>query len=204
MLEIICNSSLYLRGWRPKRGIQDIYDYILNNEDVIKVEMRIAGIIRESVVDGPGMRFVIFAQGCRHGCRGCHNPGTWDPSGGTLIKTEDLLEQVKATKLIKGVTFSGGEPFLQAAPLAWLGQEIRLLGMDIITYTGYTWEELLALSLEDQAVMDLLLVSDYIVDGPFILEEKDLDLPFRGSRNQRFIDVANSLKEGRVTEVDFL
>jgi len=168
------------------------------------VDLRIAGTVRESVVDGPGLRFVIFTQGCRHGCRGCHNPGTWDTSGGTLVKTEELLERVKGTRLIKGVTFSGGEPFLQAAPLAWLGQEVRALGLDVITYTGYIWEELLLLSQEDRAVKDLIMVSDYIVDGPFILAEKDLDLPFRGSRNQRFIDVANSLKKGKVIELDFL
>jgi len=166
------------------------------------MELRIAGTVRESVVDGPGLRFVIFAQGCKHGCPGCHNPDTWDLSGGTLVKTKDLLEQIKAVKLIKGVTFSGGEPFLQALPLAWIGREVKMLGLDVITYTGYTWENLLALAEVDQAVKELLLVSDYIVDGPFILAERDLDLPFRGSRNQRMIDVVNSLREGKIIEIN--
>lgn len=155
------------------------------------------------MVDGPGLRFVIFAQGCRHCCKGCHNPDTWNPESGTPVTTEDLLEQVKATKLIKGVTFSGGEPFLQATPLAWLGREVKKLGLDVITFTGYTWNRLLALAREDRAVMELILVSDYIVDGPFILAERDLELPFRGSRNQRIIDVAKTLEEGKVIEAGF-
>jgi len=167
------------------------------------MELRVAGTVRESVVDGPGLRFVIFAQGCEHGCPGCHNPDTWDLSGGTLIETKELLEQIKATKLIKGVTFSGGEPFLQALPLAWLGREVKMLGLDVITFTGYTWERLLELAKVDRAVEELLLVSDYIVDGPFIIGERDLDLPFRGSRNQRIIDVKGSLKQKKVIELTF-
>ncbi len=167
------------------------------------MEMRIAGTVRESVVDGPGLRFVVFAQGCRHGCDGCHNPDSWDPAGGTLVKTQDLLEQIKNTKLIKGVTFSGGEPFLQAAQMAWLGREVKKLGLDVITFTGYTWEALLSLAGEDQSVHELLLASDYIVDGPFILEERDLEIPFRGSRNQRVIDVVKSRLEGVVIDAGF-
>jgi len=167
------------------------------------LKIRIAGTIRESVVDGPGLRFVVFAQGCRHCCKGCHNPDTWDLSGGTPVTTEDLLEDIKATQLIKGVTFSGGEPFLQAAPLAWLGREVKKLGLDVITFTGYTWERLLALAQEDRAVQDLILTSDYIVDGPFILAERDLTLPFRGSRNQRIIDVMESTRTGEVVEAGF-
>lgn len=167
------------------------------------MELRIAGTVRESVVDGPGLRFVIFAQGCRHGCKGCHNPDTWDPSGGTVVTVEDLFKQIQGTRLIKGVTFSGGEPFLQAAPLAWLGREVKELGLDVITFTGYTWERLLALSEKDRAVNELLLASDYIVDGPFILEERDLGLPFRGSRNQRIIDVARSMETRKPIEAGF-
>lgn len=164
------------------------------------MELRIAGIVKESVVDGPGLRFVVFAQGCRHGCKGCHNPDTWDPSGGTPVTVEELLKQIKAARLIKGVTFSGGEPFLQAALLARLGQEVKKLGLDLIIYTGYTWEELLALAEEDRGIKDLIMVSDYIVDGPFIMAQRDLELPFRGSRNQRIIDVSESLIQGKVVQ----
>lgn len=167
------------------------------------MEIRIAGTTRESVVDGPGLRFVIFAQGCLHRCQGCHNPDTWDPLSGVPVNVEDLLEQVRKEKLIKGVTFSGGEPFLQARPLAWLGRQIKALGLDIITYTGYTWEKLQDIMREDQGIKELLLVSDYVVDGPFIMEEKDFELPFRGSRNQRIIDVKNSIAEGKVIEAGF-
>jgi anaerobic ribonucleoside-triphosphate reductase activating protein len=167
------------------------------------MEIRIAGTVRESVVDGPGLRFVIFTQGCCHRCKGCHNPDTWDLLGGETVKAEDLLKQVKAEKLIKGVTFSGGEPFLQAAPLAWLGHEIKKQGLDLITFTGYTWQELQELCSEDRAANDLMQLSDYIIDGPFMLEEKDFDLPFRGSRNQRIIDVKKSIAAGKVMEAGF-
>lgn len=167
------------------------------------MEIRIAGTARESVVDGPGLRFVVFAQGCRHCCTGCHNPDTWDPLGGVPVNVEDLLQQIKNEKLIKGVTFSGGEPFLQAGPLARLGRQVKALGLDIITYTGYTWEKLQSLLPEDQDVKELLLVSDYIVDGPFIMAERDFELPFRGSRNQRIIDVKNSIADGKVVESGF-
>lgn len=168
------------------------------------MELRIAGTVGESVVDGPGLRFVIFAQGCGHRCKGCHNPDTWDPSGGTIIEAEDLLDQIKAAKLIKGVTFSGGEPFLQAEPLAWLGREVKKLGLDVITFTGYTWEKLLELSREDPAVRGLLQTSDFIVDGPFVLEKRDLELPFRGSSNQRVIDVAKTIKSGEIIKAGFV
>lgn len=167
------------------------------------MEIRIAGTVRESVVDGPGLRFVIFAQGCPHRCTSCHNPDTWDPLGGIPVEIADLLEQIKNEKLIKGVTFSGGEPFLQAGPLARLGRQVKAWGLDLITYTGYTWEKLLTLQLEDQGIKELLLVSDYVVDGPFITEERDFELPFRGSRNQRIIDVKSTMSRGEVVEAGF-
>ncbi|RJQ27619.1 MAG: anaerobic ribonucleoside-triphosphate reductase activating protein [Peptococcaceae bacterium] len=156
--------------------------------------LRIAGVIEESVVDGPGLRFVVFVQGCYHHCPGCQNEDTWDPAGGYAVAAAELLNQIKSVRLIKGVTFSGGEPFLQPAPLAWLGRRVKKLGLDVVTFTGYTWEELLSLAPENRAVKELLEVSDYLVDGPFILSERDLSLPFRGSRNQRIID----LRKGRV------
>jgi len=164
------------------------------------MRLRVFGTVRESVVDGPGLRSVIFAQGCKRACPDCHNPDTWDLSGGELVDTDELLEQILATKLLKGVTFSGGEPFLQALPLARLGQELKKAGLDLITYTGYTWEELLELAKKDPSVEELLYVSDYIVDGPFRKRERTWDLPFRGSGNQRFIDVSASLTAGRVVQ----
>lgn len=167
------------------------------------MNLRIAGIIPESVVDGPGIRFVIFTQGCPHHCPGCHNKHTWDPDGGYDISISELLEKINAAGLIKGVTFSGGEPFMQAATLVELGRELRKLDKDIVTFTGYTWEELMVLAGKDTAVKELIKASNYIIDGRFVESERDLSLPFRGSRNQRIIDVQKSLQENRVVEVDF-
>lgn len=164
------------------------------------MELRIAGIVKESVVDGPGLRFVVFVQGCYHCCPGCQNEDTWDPAGGYVVAVTELLDQIKNTRLIRGVTFSGGEPFLQPAPLACLGRQVKKLGLDVVTFTGYTWEELLSLAQENHAVKELLEVSDYLVDGPFILSERDLSLPFRGSRNQRIID----LRRGQVVEASWI
>ncbi len=160
--------------------------------------LRVAGIIKESVVDGPGLRLVVFAQGCPHRCPGCHNPHTWDPAGGTPVEVEEVLAMVKKNPLLKGITLSGGEPFAQAGALAHLARQVRALGRDVITYTGYTWERLLELAQRDGAVKELLELSDYIVDGPYIKEKRDPALPFRGSSNQRIIDVPASLTCGRV------
>ena len=164
------------------------------------MKLRISGVIRESVVDGPGLRSVVFTQGCFWACPGCHNPDTWDPDGGELMEVDELLEQILSTKLLKGVTFSGGEPFLQALPLACLGQELKNAGLDLITYTGYTWEELLEQAEADESIRKLLYISDYIVDGCFLEQERTWDLPFRGSANQRFIDIAASLAAGQVVQ----
>jgi len=163
------------------------------------MKLRIAGLTKESVVDGPGIRFVVFVQGCPHHCLGCHNPETWDFAGGKEL-TVELFAQIKDTRLLQGVTFSGGEPFAQAAALACLGKKVKELGMDIVTYTGYTFEELLDMAEKDQGVRDLLEVSDLLVDGPYIAEERDLNLAFRGSRNQRILSVAASLKAKRAIE----
>ncbi|MEW6192999.1 MAG: anaerobic ribonucleoside-triphosphate reductase activating protein [Bacillota bacterium] len=157
------------------------------NYSITAVNLRIAGIVRESVVDGPGLRYVIFAQGCPHRCVGCHNPETWDPAGGYEVTVEEILGDIVRNPLVRGVTFSGGDPFLQAGAFAALGRALRQKGYDIVTYTGYTYEELRAMT--DPAVQDLLAVTDILIDGPFILDERDLTLPFRGSRNQRIIDL---------------
>jgi len=160
------------------------------------VKLKISGVAKESVVDGPGLRLVVFAQGCNRACPGCHNPASWDPNGGVEVTAADLLAQISGAKLLKGVTFSGGEPFLQAWPLALLGEEIKKTGLDLITYTGYTWEELWVKAEGDPGVRGLLAVTDYLVDGAFLKEERSWVLPFRGSANQRFIDVAASLATG--------
>ncbi len=167
------------------------------------MEIRIAGIIRESVVDGPGIRSVVFAQGCPRDCPGCHNPESLDPAGGKATTVEEIVRELAGLRLVRGVTFSGGDPFMQPAAFSALGKAVRALGRDIITYTGYTWEELLEMGRADPAVPELIAVSDVVVDGPFIAEQKDLHLPFRGSRNQRVIDVAASLQKGEIILVDW-
>jgi len=167
------------------------------------VKIRVSGFTRESVVDGPGIRAVIYAQGCPHHCPHCHNPSTWDPEGGYELDVGDIVRLVKDTGLLRGITLSGGEPFLQAGPFAELAARIKELGLDVVTYTGYTFEELLEMSRSDSSVARLLNLTDILIDGPYRHEERDWSLAFRGSRNQRVIDVRKSLKEGRVCTLDF-
>lgn len=164
------------------------------------LNLRIAGVIDESIVDGPGIRFVIFTQGCPHHCPGCHNPQTHDFSGGELVPISQLLSDIQADPLISGVTLSGGEPFCQPEPLVELVRELKLEGKHIMAYSGYTWEQLLA--MEDPAVSALLRQCDILVDGPFLQAERDLSLRFRGSRNQRLIDVQKSFTEGNVITME--
>ena len=142
------------------------------------MKLRIAGTVNDSIVDGPGIRFTVFVQGCPHNCKGCHNPQTHDFEGGTVADTEELLEKIKGNPLLDGVTFSGGEPFCQAEALASLGKQIKELGLNIVTYTGYTFEKL----YEDRSLNnwdELLGVTDILIDGPFILEQKDWEIKFR-------------------------
>ncbi len=106
--------------------------------------VELAGVVPESVVDGPGLRFVIFTQGCPHRCRDCHNPHTWESGSGKIYAVDDLFKQVIANPLLKGITLSGGEPFIQASPLAKLAGRVQEKGMDVICYSGYTWEYLIS------------------------------------------------------------
>ena len=165
------------------------------------MELRIAGTVNDSIVDGPGIRFTIFVQGCPHNCEGCHNPQTHDFNGGTVTTTEELLEKINGNPLLDGVTFSGGEPFCQAEALAELGKQVKELGLNIITYTGYTFEKLYA-DREKNHWGELLEVTDHLIDGPFILAQKDWEIKFRGSSNQRYIDCRKSLEEGCAVETE--
>jgi anaerobic ribonucleoside-triphosphate reductase activating protein len=158
------------------------------------MKLRVAGMVPESIVDGPGIRLVLFVQGCSHRCPGCHNPETHDPAGGTVWTTGDLLRQITAARGIDGVTFSGGEPFEQPRPLAYLAAEIKRLGLNLVLYSGYTFEQLLAMRGRDQAISRLLEAGDLLVDGPYVAGECDLSLPYRGSKNQRILDLPASLR----------
>lgn len=164
------------------------------------VKLRVAGTEPESVVDGPGIRFVVFTQGCPHRCPGCHNPETWDPDGGRLIEVQEILALIEEGKLLKGITLSGGEPFLQAGALVELARGVKELGLDVVVYTGFIFEELLELSQINPAYRELLGLTSVLIDGPYRQSERDLTLAFRGSRNQRLIDVQRSLAEHTVVE----
>ncbi|MBE6872921.1 anaerobic ribonucleoside-triphosphate reductase activating protein [Ruminococcus sp.] len=169
------------------------------------MEIRIAGLAEESIVDGPGFRYTIFTQGCPHNCKGCHNPQTHDPNGGRLDDTDRIFEQIIKDPLLDGVTFSGGEPFCQCKPLVCLAKKIRSFNerkLGIISYTGYTFEQLMKRSETDPDCKELLSLLDYLVDGRYEEDKRSLELKFRGSSNQRFIDVQRSLKEGRAVEAD--
>lgn len=158
---------------------------------------RIAGVTTESVVDGPGIRSTIFFQGCPHACPGCHNPETWRDDGGMEISRSELIGLLKINPLVKGVTFSGGEPFQQAPFAAALGGYLRELGLDLWVYTGFTWDSILT-NLNRPGYQELLKITNVLVDGPFIREQQDLALLFRGSANQRLIKASESLAKGEI------
>jgi len=159
--------------------------------------MRLSGITPESLVDGPGLRYVIFTQGCPHRCPNCHNPETWDNDAGKEYTVRQAVRlMMKQKKKIKGVTFSGGEPFMQAAELAEVAAAARLINWDVVTYTGFTYEELIEDNNED--VKALLAATDILIDGKYIHELRSIELPFRGSSNQRVIDLARTREKGQI------
>lgn len=155
--------------------------------------LELSGIVSDSIVDGPGIRTAIFSQGCPHHCPGCHNPETWEFGCGTPIPVEAVVEIIQSNPLCRGVTFSGGEPFAQAAAFAKLARLLKAKGYEVASYTGYTFEQLLN---GNPTQKDLLSTIDILIDGPFLLEEKSLEIAFRGSRNQRILDVPKSLAAG--------
>ena len=157
--------------------------------------IKIAGVVNDSIVDGEGFRFTIFTQGCYHNCPECQNPQTHDVNGGRDVDTDELFEQICENPLLSGVTFSGGEPFLQRS--ARLFHE---RGLDITTFTGYTLEQLWQMNNED--VNALLAQTDVLIDGPFIADKKDISLRFRGSSNQRVIDMNETRKVGQIVLVE--
>lgn len=159
--------------------------------------LNVAGIVEDSVVDGPGLRIAIFCQGCPHRCPGCHNPDTWECNAGTKVSEERLCEIVKSNPLCKAVTFSGGEPFAQAHQVARVAGRLREAGYEVASYSGYTFEQLLN---GTEAQKELLQTIDVLIDGPFIQEEKSLNLNFRGSRNQRVLNMRESLKQKKAVE----
>lgn len=158
--------------------------------------LRMCGIERESIVDGPGFRYVVFVQGCPHRCPGCHNPESHDFDAGQDMTVQEIFEEFKQNEHLHGITLSGGEPFCQAPALVELVKLVRSLGKDVMAFSGWTYEELLAKN--DPAVNELLDLTDILVDGRYEEAERNLTLVYRGSENQRVIDMKKTRETGNV------
>ena len=156
------------------------------------MQIRIAGIVKESYVDGDGIRYAVFMQGCRRHCAGCHNPETHDLNGGRLIDTAEIIADFRRNPLLEGITLTGGEPLLQIDASTELARAAKNFGLNVWLYTGYTFEELPA------EAATLLEFVDVLIDGAFVESLRDLDLQFRGSTNQRLIDVKKSRALNRI------
>ena len=153
----------------------------------------------DSIVDGPGLRMVIWTQGCIHNCYKCHNPQTHKLDGGIIVDTEYIIDEIKKLKLHRGITLSGGEPFLQPKALSLIAKSAHLLNLDVWCYTGFKFEDLINKENHLYTYNKILLkYIDVLIDGKFIYEKKDVSLKFRGSSNQRIIDVKKSLEKKEV------
>ena len=166
--------------------------------------MRVAGLIQDSIVDGPGLRFVVFTQGCEQRCEGCHNAGTWEIDAGIEMPVDEIITEMLGNPLTDGLTLSGGEPFLQSADCLRLAAAAHEKGLNVWVFTGFRFEELMHRAIADPEFSELLKLTDVLVDGPFLLPERTLSLKWRGSRNQRVIDVRESLTSGSVVELEKL
>jgi len=163
---------------------------------------RICGILKHSWVNGPGARFVVFFQGCPHHCPGCQNPDTHAIDGGTEITTEDIINQIYRTKLLDGITLSGGDPLFQAGAAMEIAKAAKEMGLSVWAYTGWQYEDVLSEKVSQEA-KDLLNYLDVLVDGPFKQELLSDACVFRGSTNQRLVDVQTSLKNKTTTNYTY-
>lgn len=168
--------------------------------------INIAGYVEESIVDGEGIRFALFTQGCNHNCLGCHNPETHPFCGGSTISDDIVLQAIKENPLIDGLTLSGGDPLFQASNLLNLARKCNLEGINIWLYTGFVFDEFIKFIKGEQCdkrinadMIELLHLVDIVVDGPFILSQRSLQERFKGSLNQRIIDCKKSLKDLKIT-----
>lgn len=164
--------------------------------------INIAGIEAESVVDGEGWRFAIFTQGCKHHCKNCHNPQTWDMCGGTQMSIDGLVDTIeeafKENILMDGVTLTGGDPLYQPDATFSLCKKLKDLDINIWLYTGFTYEEI----TKDEKLMSIMKYIDVLVDGPFIESLKSLELEYRGSSNQRILDMKKTLESGKPEQLN--
>ena len=168
-----------------------------------KKTIRLAADLQsDSIVDGPGLRAVIWTQGCSHHCRGCQNPQTWDFEGGAEVPIDMVLEAIDELEYHDGITFSGGDPMYQPESCNIIAKYCKEKGYNIWVYTGYNFEQLKRLAKKDPSYIDFLNNIDVLVDGKFVMKEKDLNCLFRGSRNQRLINVPETLKTGKIVLFD--
>ena len=158
------------------------------------MKIRIANIIEESIVDGDGVQFVVFVQGCPHKCKGCHNPTTHDFNSGELIDTQKIIARFRKAQLISGITLTGGEPLCQIPAVTELAKAAKIVDLSVWCYTGYAYEKI----CNNADVKQLLRYIDVLLDGAFIESQRDLTLRFRGSRNQRLINIPESLAQNKV------
>ncbi len=168
------------------------------------MKLKINNYISESYVDGPGIRFTVFTQGCIHNCPGCHNPQTHDFNKGVYFDNEKIVELMNKNPLIEGLTLSGGDPLMQIDECLDLAKMVKNQdkNYDIVLYTGYTFEQIIEMGKKNDNLMELLKYIDYLIDGPFILKLRDLELNYCGSSNQRVIDVQKTLKENKIIIAD--
>lgn len=160
-------------------------------------KIRLNGLVEESVVDGPGLRFVVFMQGCPHHCKGCHNPETHDFAGGYLTDTEAIMARFMENPLLSGLTLSGGEPFSQPEAAGILAESVKSSAKHLIIYTGYLCEDLVRQAKHNEQIRRLLKLTDLLIDGPYDEALRDLNLDFRGSRNQRVLTQKDILEHIR-------
>lgn len=161
-------------------------------------KIRLAGIAYESLVNGPGMRRVYFSQGCKHNCKGCFNPDTHDFNSGKEMDMDELIEDAVDNPFLKGITFSGGDPLERAEEFAYMAKAFKNAGLNIWCYTGYVFEEVLEMMEKDKNIRELINNIDVLVDGRFEIDKKDETLKFRGSSNQRLIDIKSSIRENSI------
>lgn len=167
------------------------------------MKIRLAADLQiDSIVDGLGIRTVIWTQGCKHKCPGCHNPETWSFTGGALVDIKYIEKEMDKLEGQTGITFSGGDPFYQPKECAYLAKHAHKIGLNVWCYTGFTYEQLMSLSKKNPDIMSFIKEIDVLVDGPFRQELKSFNVKFRGSSNQRLIDVKKSLAEDEVVELD--
>lgn len=168
-----------------------------------KDEIRLAGVIHESLSNGPGLRRVLFSQGCKHECEGCFNLHTHSFTGGQVFKIDDIVRDILENPMLRGVTFSGGDPLEQAEAFASIAKKVKAAGKNIWVYTGYTFEYVIENRYKRPGFDELLKNIDVLVDGKFDINKKNERLKFRGSSNQRIIDVKKSLEKSEIIVLDY-